>query len=89
MYKFFVSVLIAPLVVMLGLLLWWLLASRLRWSDRWLVVGMFVAVTTVTLVVADRSFRSVALLFFALPILISAWPGWLAFFSCSLGRRVE
>ena len=23
---------------------WWLLASRLRWSDRWLVVGTFAAV---------------------------------------------
>ena len=36
--KFFVGLLIAPLVVLVGLLLWWLLASRLRWSDRWLVV---------------------------------------------------
>ena len=39
MYKFFVGMLIAPLVVLVGLVLWWLLASRLRWSDRLLVVG--------------------------------------------------
>ena len=78
MYKFFVSMLIAPSVVLLGLLLWWLLASRLRWYDRLLVVGTFVAVTTVTLVAADPSFRSVALAMYALPIVVTAWPGWLA-----------
>ena len=38
-FKFFVGLFIMPLVVLAGLLLWWLLASRLRWSDRWLVVG--------------------------------------------------
>ena len=78
MYKFFVGMLIAPLVVLLGLLLWWLLASRLRWFDRLLVVGTFVAVTTVTLVAADPSFRSIALAVYAVPIVVTAWPGWLA-----------
>jgi outer membrane protein assembly factor BamB len=77
-YKFLVGMLIAPFVVLLGLLLWWLLASRLRWYDRLLVVGTFVAVTTVTLLVADPSFRSIALVVYALPILVTAWPGWLA-----------
>ena len=77
-YKFFVGMLIAPLVVLLGLLLWWLLASRLRWFDRLLVVGTFVAVTTVTLVAADPSFRGMALVVYALPIVVTAWPGWLA-----------
>ena len=77
-YKFVVGMLIAPLVVLLGLLLWWLLASHLRWFDRLLVVGVFVAVTTVTLVAADPSFRSIALAIYALPIVVTAWPGWLA-----------
>jgi outer membrane protein assembly factor BamB len=77
-YRFFVGRLIAPSVVLLGLLLWWLLASRLRWYDRLLVVGTFVAVTIATLVVADPSFRSMALPIYALPIVVTAWPGWLA-----------
>src|SRR5208282_4413901 len=48
--KFFYGMLIVPLVVLVGLLLWWLLASRLRWSDRWLVVGTLVAVAAGTMV---------------------------------------
>ena len=48
------------------------------WFDRLLVVGTFVAVTAATLVVADPSFRSIALVVYALPILVTAWPGWLA-----------
>ena len=77
MYKFFVGMLIAPLVVLAGLALWWLFASRLRWSDRLLVVGTFVAVTAVTMVAADASFRGMALVIYALPVVISAWLGWL------------
>src|SRR5208282_3871341 len=43
--KLFTGILIVPLAVLVGILLWWLLASRLRWSDRWLVVGTFAAAT--------------------------------------------
>ena len=77
LYKFFVGMLIAPLVVLAGLALWWLLASRLRWCDRLLVVGTFVAVTAVAMVSADASFRGMALVLYALPVVITAWLGWL------------
>ena len=77
MYKFFVGMLIVPLVVLAGLLLWWLLASRLCWPDRLLVAGTFLAVTAGTLVAADASFRSLAIVIYALPIVVSAWVGWL------------
>jgi outer membrane protein assembly factor BamB len=88
-HKFLVGMVIAPLVALLGLLLWWLLASRLRWFDRLLVVGTFVAVTTVTLLAADPSFRSIALVVYAVPIVVTAWPGWLTlsfFFPWSVRR---
>jgi outer membrane protein assembly factor BamB len=78
MHKFFVGMLIAPPVILLGLLLWWLLASRLRRSDRLFVVGTIVAVAIVTLLVANPSFRGMALVVYALPIVITAWPAWLA-----------
>ncbi|MGO9114048.1 MAG: PQQ-binding-like beta-propeller repeat protein [Thermoguttaceae bacterium] len=75
--KFFFGLLIAPLIVLVGLLLWWLLASRLRWSDRWLVVGTFAVATAGAMVFADASFPGVALVLYALPIVVSAWLGWL------------
>ncbi len=64
-YKFLVGMLIAPLVALAGIVLWWLLASRLRWSDRLLVVGTLVAVTAVTMVSADASFRGIGLVIYA------------------------
>ncbi len=75
--KFFFGLFIIPQVVLAGLLLWWLFASRLRWSDRVLVVGTLVAVTLITTFVADISFRGLALLVYALPVAASAWVGWL------------
>ena len=79
-YKFFIGLLIAPLVVLVGLLLWWLFASRLRWSDRLLVVGTFAAVVAGTMFFADASFRGPALLFYVLPFVATAWPAWLLLF---------
>ena len=76
-YKFFVGLLIAPLVVLAGIVLWWLLASRLRWSDRLLVLGTLAAVTAGTMLCADASFRGMGLLIYALPVVVSAWLVWL------------
>ena len=75
--RFFVGLLIVPLVVLVGIVLWWLFASRLRWSDRLLVVGTLAAVTAGTMFAADTSFRGIALVVYALPIAVSAWLGWL------------
>ena len=76
-YKFFVGLLIAPLVVLAGLLLWWLFAGCLRWSDRLLDLGTFAAVTAVTMLAADASFRGLALVVYGLPIAETACLGWL------------
>jgi outer membrane protein assembly factor BamB len=77
MIGFFVGMLIVPLVVLVGIVLWWLFASRLRWSDRLLVIGAFAAATAGTMAAADTSFRGVALVVYALPAALSAWLGWL------------
>ena len=75
--KFFVGMLIVPLAVGAGLILWWLFASRLRWSDRLQVVGTLAAMTAVVMLAADSSFRGMGLLIYALPITAAAWLGWL------------
>ena len=86
MFKFFAGIMIGPLVLLVGVLVWWLLASRLHRFDRLLVVGSFVAVTALTLLAADASFRSMALVIYAAPIVACAWwAGW-CFPSCSRGR---
>jgi len=77
LYKFLYGMFIVPMVVMVGLLLWWLLASRIRWSDRWLVLGTFAAVIAGDMLFADPSFRGPGLVFYALPIVVTAWPAWL------------
>jgi outer membrane protein assembly factor BamB len=74
---FFVGMLIVPLVVLAGIVLWLLFASRLRWSDRLFVVGTLAAATAGTTVAADASFRGIALLVYALPVALSALLGWL------------
>ena len=65
-------------VALLGVLLWWLFASRLRWSAGLLVAGTLVAVTVGTQFAAEPSVRGMVLVIYALPIVLSAWLGWLA-----------
>ena len=66
-----------PLAVLVGIVLWWLLASRLPWSDRGLVVGIFAAAVAGTLLLIDPSLQGPALALFAPPIVASTWVGWL------------
>jgi outer membrane protein assembly factor BamB len=66
----------APMVCGLLLLLWWLFASRVRWADRFLVLGAFVAVSVVVALVCHPSFQF-GLLLYSLPLMTSAWVAWL------------
>ena len=77
--KFFTGLVITPVVVLAGLLLWWLLASRLRWPDRLLVVACFAVVTLATIFAAGSSFPVMALILYAVPVVTSLWVGWLLF----------
>jgi outer membrane protein assembly factor BamB len=77
MYKFFVGLVIAPLVVLVALLIWWMFASRLRWSDRWLGLGTLIIVALISTIAADASFRGMAMVVYSLPLLETAWIGWL------------
>ena len=79
-WKFLIGMFLGPLTILVGLLLWWLFASRLRWSDRWLILGTFAAVIAGTLCFlffADKNFAGFPLLIYGLPTLVTAWVGWL------------
>ncbi len=75
--KFFFAYVIAPLIATIGLLLWWLLLSRVRWSDRGLVVGAYVALAAIAVAVCGQDFPMMALILYALPVVGSVWVGWL------------
>ena len=75
--KFFIGYMIAPLAATAGLLLWWLLFSRVRWSDRALVAGVFAALAGAAVAICGQDFPLMALILYALPIVASAWVGWL------------
>jgi outer membrane protein assembly factor BamB len=76
-FKFFLPMFIVPLSVLAGMFIWWLFASRLRWSDRLWIVLAFIAVTLGTIALCDPSFRGPALLVYTLPYALTAWVGWL------------
>jgi outer membrane protein assembly factor BamB len=76
--KLLVGLFFGPMAVLAGIVLWWLLASRLRWSDRLLVVVVFAATAAAALLLSDASFHGPGLLLCTLPAVVFAWVGWLA-----------
>ncbi len=72
--KFFFGLVIVPLAVLVGIVLWWLLASRLPWSDRGLVVGIFAAAVAGTLLLIDPSLQGPALALSRRRLWLA--PGW-------------
>src|SRR5262249_32448788 len=61
-----------------GLLLWWLFASRVRWADRGLGLLVVIAGAAAACLFSDPTVRaSGVLMFFALPALTTGWVLWL------------
>jgi len=75
--QFFFTMVIAPIAVLAGLILWTLFASRLRWFDRLVVVGAFAATAAITILVAGTNFPVLALVLYAVPVVATLWVGWL------------
>jgi outer membrane protein assembly factor BamB len=65
-----------PMVATLLIAVWWLFFSRLRWSDRVFLFGVFVGGGIAAAFVCHESFRF-ALVMYALPVVTSAWVLWL------------
>lgn len=79
----FVSWFLGPIVGTVGLLVWWLFASRLPRSDRWLGLPAFVVVGAVTFpfwhhsLTDDNSKGLFFLIIYVLPVVTTAWVAWL------------
>jgi outer membrane protein assembly factor BamB len=67
----------APIVAFLGLLIWWLAASRLRWWDRLLGVVACLALASAAYPLWHPKSGLFALIIYALPVLTTAWVLWL------------
>ncbi len=67
----FFSMLIVPLLAALLLSLWWLLASRVPWRDRLLMVGVSLVALVGGGFLVDRTLLA-GLLFYALPTMLTA-----------------
>ncbi len=75
--QFFFGLIVAPAACVLALILWWLFASRLHWSDRLLIPGGLIAIAAVTMVVCGNNFPAMGMIFYGIPIVAGAWVGWL------------
>lgn len=75
--RFFFSMVIMPIAVLAGIVLWTLFASRLRWSDRLVIVGAFAAAAVGTILIAGKNFPVLALVLYAVPVVTTVWVGWL------------
>ena len=73
----FFSKFLTPIGGAVLLCLWWLFASRLRWTDRLLVLGVFLGVGGLTLLVGGAGFPMMAVLMYALPTVTTVWVGYL------------
>jgi outer membrane protein assembly factor BamB len=67
----------APLLGFLGVVLWWLVASRLRWRDRLLVLVACVVLGVAAYPFNHPTFDLFPLFMFTLPVLTTAWVLWL------------
>ena len=75
--KFMLGKMISPIATALGLVIWWLFATRLRWTDRRLSVGVLTMVTIASPLIAGSNFPPMAMMIYALPVLSTAWVLWL------------
>ena len=75
--QFFFFFMIAPICVSVLFAGWWLLFSRLHFVDRLLALAVFFACGAATLLISPKTFPMMALILYALPVLLSIWVGWL------------
>ncbi len=75
--SYFLFYMIAPLAITVLVALWWLTLSRLPLGDRLLGVGMFLAGGAATMAISPKTFPMMALILYALPLVVTVWVAWL------------
>ena len=73
----FNAMFLGPMLATVAMVAWWLFASRLPWRERWLGLVAFIAAGSVALFLAHPTLKGMPMIVFALPVLITAWVGWL------------
>jgi outer membrane protein assembly factor BamB len=73
----FLAMFWGPMFFGLGIVLWWLFASRIRWRDSLLILLAFVVIGGVATVLMERDIRFMGPILFGLPWATTAWVGWL------------
>jgi outer membrane protein assembly factor BamB len=73
----FYGLMLGPLIGTVGVLLWWLFASRIRWKERFLGVLAFVAIGAVAYLFFHPSFDVMGVFFMTLPMATTAIAVWL------------
>src|SRR5437764_1279520 len=66
----------APMVGPALFLIWWLFFSRTWILDRFLLLGVFAAISMAAVAVYDQS-MVMGILFFVVPVVLTAWAAWL------------
>ncbi|HEV3118693.1 MAG TPA: PQQ-binding-like beta-propeller repeat protein, partial [Gemmataceae bacterium] len=73
----FVIIMWTPVVTLIAILVWWLFASRLRWSDRGLGLLAFGLTGGAMWFLRHPTFGLMPIILYALPVITTAWVGWL------------
>jgi outer membrane protein assembly factor BamB len=80
----FYAMFFGPMVIGALLVIWWLFLSRIRWTERFLVLYAFAATGAATFpywhhtLTDDESKGFGVLVIYAFPVTVTAWVGWLA-----------
>jgi outer membrane protein assembly factor BamB len=88
----FMAVFMGPMAITGLLVLWWLFASRIRWSDRLLGLVYLVAVGGIAYLLFHPTLATLKLMgvtIYALPWVLTTWIGWLllsSFFTTPVRR---
>jgi outer membrane protein assembly factor BamB len=68
-----------PLFGMLGVIIWWLFLSRLRWRDRFLGLGACAILAACAYPFYHATFDGMVVVMFVFPALTTAWVLWFVF----------
>src|SRR5439155_3349419 len=68
---------LGPLVGALGVMGWWLLASRAGWRDRWIGLLVFIGAGALAYPFMDVSLNLLGVIITMLPTVTTAWVVWL------------